>query len=156
MNAAYSSVRRVYVRYSTKQALNVGELRMYELRGTGLSRAQVNAGCRPNARASFGLPGSPEVIGGSKGFSSVKRRNGNNEPTCMTLTPILHPPPGSPERRAVPRRFVAFVNNVITLCAPTAATSRARFTYRCPATSARSSVPFPRAIAGDLTTVARV
>jgi len=116
---------------------------MYELRGTGLSRAQVNAGCRPNARASFGLPGSPEVIGGSKGFSSVKRRNGNNEPTCMTLTPILHPPPGSPERRAVPRRFVAFVNYVITLCAPTAATSRARFTYRCPATSARSSVPFP-------------
>ena len=35
----------------------------------------------------------------------------------MALTPILRPPPGSPERRAVLRRFVAFVKYV-TVDAP--------------------------------------
>ena len=35
----------------------------------------------------------------------------------MALTPILLPPPGSPEQRAVPRKNVAFEKYVTTLCA---------------------------------------
>jgi site-specific DNA recombinase len=38
---------------------------------------------------------------------------------------------------------VANENNMTTLCAPAAATSRARLAYRCPATSAKSSVAKP-------------
>src|SRR5215213_9219948 len=36
----------------------------------------------------------------------------------MALTPILHPPPGSPERRAVPRESVAFGKYVTSRSTP--------------------------------------
>jgi hypothetical protein len=41
----------------------------------------------------------------------------------MALMPILHPPPGTPERRTVPRSFVAFVKYV-TICVPFATLPR--------------------------------
>src|SRR5215210_3486835 len=50
MNAAYSSVRRVYVRHSTKQALNFGERRQHEVRRKPLPRSPVNS-CRSRQRA---------------------------------------------------------------------------------------------------------
>ena len=44
MNAAYSSVRRVYVRHGTKQALNFSELRFHVSRETLLRSALIGLG----------------------------------------------------------------------------------------------------------------
>jgi hypothetical protein len=80
------------------------------------------------------------------GRSPGGRRHDTIKPACMALTPILRPPPGSPERRAAPRRSVAFVKYVTTLCLPATTASRAPLARLCPATSAKSS---PSALAGD-------
>ena len=64
MNAAYSSVRRVYVRYSTKQALNFGELRQHEVRRIPLPRTPVNKGERMSCWENTGREeGSVPIMG---------------------------------------------------------------------------------------------
>ena len=54
-------------------------------------------------------------------------KHGANKPASMGLTPILRPPPGSPKRRAVPRKFVAF-GKYVTICVPFATQPRLSLT----------------------------
>jgi hypothetical protein len=62
-----------------------------------------------------------------KVLSSVRGKHEGNKPASVALTPIPCPPPCSPERRAVPRRSVAFVKYV-TICVGNATLPRLSLT----------------------------
>ena len=50
-----------------------------------------------DARASFSPLGRSEVKSRPQRFVSLRRKHRENNATSMALTPILRPPPGSPE-----------------------------------------------------------